>query len=313
MRKMPCLGVAKRNLKVDLRAMSHFDFFGTILRSATMGNPSMERMYVESAMFCAERKASISIKLARFGIGFKSVYAFTTKPEIHSGDEHFVIEKFIRPREVRPRELDNADQTLFYFPFDHATFRPEDAFHLIQTKLSSIGARSLLFLNHVKALIWTIEDAGQGCYMRETHPSDRGGSRVQIIGERTNQQDTEEEWLVLQRDVPHPTRTEVLPVKLAYSVVERDGDGESVQPVSPSPLTVYFPTARQTGLSFLIHGPFASTPARDNIESDCDWNDVLLSELASLVADSLEVCKEPRLSRRELSLTLTHRRRHVSH
>src|SRR5689334_7125093 len=30
-------------------------------------------------------------QIGRFGIGFKSVYAFTASPEIHSGDEHFRI------------------------------------------------------------------------------------------------------------------------------------------------------------------------------------------------------------------------------
>ena len=229
-------------------------------------------------------------QIGTFGIGFKSVYAFTATPEIHSGDEHFVIERFIRPREVRPRALDNADQTLFYFPFNHRSFKPEDAFRLIQTKLGSIGGRSILFLSHVKALIWEVEDTERGFYMRETNPSNFGGSQVQILGEGTNSKDTEDDWLVLQRDVSHPTRNETLSVKVAYSVTRSD-DGKAIQPISRSPLTAYFPTARETGLSFLIHGPFASTPARDNIESDCDWNDALLSELSSLVADSLEICK----------------------
>ena len=229
-------------------------------------------------------------QIGTFGIGFKSVYAITSAPEIHSGDEHFAIEKFIRPKEVAPRLLNNADQTLFYFPFNHAKFRPEDAFRLIQTKLKSLGARSLLFLTNVKALVWAIEDAEQGCYMRETHPSDNGGFLVQIIGESTGQQETEEEWLVVQRGVQHPTRMEILPVKVAYSI-ENGPNGKSLQAIPHSPLAVYFPTARETGLSFMAHGPFASTPARDNIESDSEWNDLLLSELASLVADSLETCK----------------------
>ena len=229
-------------------------------------------------------------QIGTFGIGFKSVYAITGAPEIHSGDEHFVIEKFIRPRGVSPRLPDNDDRTLFLFPFDHATFKPEDAFPLIETKLKSLGARSLLFLNEVKAIVWQIEDAEKGCYMRETHPSHHGGSLVQIIGESTGQQDTEEEWLVEQRDVQHPTRTEHLPVKVAFGIQNKP-NAKAIRPLSRSPLTAYFPTARETGLSFLAHGPFASTPARDNIESDSEWNDLLLTELARLVSDSLETCK----------------------
>src|SRR3954471_17066776 len=36
--------------------------------------------------------------IGKFGIGFKSVYAYTRHPEVHSGDEHFVIDAFVRPR-----------------------------------------------------------------------------------------------------------------------------------------------------------------------------------------------------------------------
>ena len=38
--------------------------------------------------------------IGRFGIGFKSVYAFTASPEIHSGSEHFAIDSFVLPRAV---------------------------------------------------------------------------------------------------------------------------------------------------------------------------------------------------------------------
>lgn len=35
--------------------------------------------------------------IGRFGIGFKSVYAFTDRPEVHSGDESFAIENLVWP------------------------------------------------------------------------------------------------------------------------------------------------------------------------------------------------------------------------
>ena len=33
-------------------------------------------------------------QIGKFGIGFKSVYAFTASPEVHSGEEHFRIERY---------------------------------------------------------------------------------------------------------------------------------------------------------------------------------------------------------------------------
>ena len=229
-------------------------------------------------------------QIGTFGIGFKSVYAFTRSPEVHSGDEHFVIRHFIRPQAVEPHPLQGPLQTLFYFPFDHPGFGESDAFDLIQSKLKSLGPRSLLFLHHVNSLLWIIEGGGQGFYMRDHRSSENGGALVHIIGEGTNQHDTEEEWLVVHRDVNLPSRPEKLPVKVAYSI-EVDKDRRSIAALHRSALTAFFPTARETGLGFLIHGPFASTPARDNIETDSHWNDLLLNELATLVSDSLSVCK----------------------
>ena len=36
-------------------------------------------------------------QIGKFGIGFKSVYAYTEIPEIHSGGEGFRIENYVRP------------------------------------------------------------------------------------------------------------------------------------------------------------------------------------------------------------------------
>ncbi len=58
--------------------------------------------------------------IGKFGIGFKSVYAYTRSPRVHSGDEHFGIENYVRPFAVEPPAVPSAG-TLFVFPFDHDT------------------------------------------------------------------------------------------------------------------------------------------------------------------------------------------------
>ena len=40
--------------------------------------------------------------IGKFGIGFKSVYAYTRTPRIYSGGEAFRIENFVRPYAVNP-------------------------------------------------------------------------------------------------------------------------------------------------------------------------------------------------------------------
>ena len=53
--------------------------------------------------------------IGRFGIGFKSVYAFTDCPEIHSDTEHFAIDSYVWPRGIPEIHLE-LGQTILKFP-----------------------------------------------------------------------------------------------------------------------------------------------------------------------------------------------------
>jgi len=59
--------------------------------------------------------------IGKFGIGFKSVYAYTKSPLVYSGDEAFGIESYVRPFGVPPVALpvalpSSSSKTLFVFP-----------------------------------------------------------------------------------------------------------------------------------------------------------------------------------------------------
>src|SRR5262249_58502402 len=82
--------------------------------------------------------------IGKFGIGFKSVYAYTRSPRISSGDEHFRIENYVRPFPVKP-PLAQAG-TLFVFPFDHDTVPAAVAAREIAAALTAIRPPILLFL-----------------------------------------------------------------------------------------------------------------------------------------------------------------------
>ena len=49
------------------------------------------------------RKSGDLTSIGQFGIGFKSVYAYTRSPHVHSGGEHFRIENYVRPYATDPR------------------------------------------------------------------------------------------------------------------------------------------------------------------------------------------------------------------
>lgn len=101
-------------------------------------------------------------QIGTFGIGFKSVYAFTASPEIHSGDEHFVIKRYIRPEAVSAGNISiKEDETAFRFPFDHDELDSDTAFDFIAKKLRELGPRVLLFLKRINEIEWIIEPDGQ--------------------------------------------------------------------------------------------------------------------------------------------------------
>ena len=98
--------------------------------------------------------------IGTFGIGFKSVYAFTDRPEVHSGEEDFAIESFVWPVSALsvPRE---ADKTIILLPLKNDD---EDAAHEITSALQLLGARTLLFLRHLQEISWGVTKGPSGLY-----------------------------------------------------------------------------------------------------------------------------------------------------
>jgi methionine synthase II (cobalamin-independent) len=71
-----------------------------------------------------------------------------------------------------------------------------------------------------------------------------------------------------------------------------------------SPLTVFFPTEKETFLGFLIQGPYRTTPARDNIPEHDPSNQALVRETAALLTDVLRELRDDGLLTVEVLTTL---------
>ncbi len=78
----------------------------------------------------------------------------------------------------------------------------------------------------------------------------------------------------------------------------------TLKKINDSPVIVYFPTEKITNLGFLIQGPYRTTPARDNIPKDDDWNKKLINETGELVIEAIEQLKEMGLLSASLLETL---------
>lgn len=224
--------------------------------------------------------------IGRFGIGFKSVYAYTTRPEVHSGDEDFVIENFVWPT-AAPLIKRSPEETIISLPM---TVDPVKGCREIAKGLQQLGPRTLLFLREIAAIAWNVGEGPSGMYLREK-PEILGSGirRITVLGEETGKSDVAESWLICSREVRAAGGTVVGQVEIAFSISEGKGAaGWSIQPVANSALVVFFPTVVPTNLGFLIQGPYRTTPSRDNVPKNDPWNQRLVKETASLLVMALE-------------------------
>ncbi|MEN7972685.1 MAG: ATP-binding protein [Verrucomicrobiota bacterium] len=227
-------------------------------------------------------------KTGRFGLGFKSVFAFTATPQIVSGDECFEIYGLYRLRGMTPPENMERSLTRIVLPFNHAEESPdfveqeksaEEAYAEISAKLKDIGLTTLLFTKNVTEVQWFFGDAS-GHYLKDA----RDNGMVDLTDG-----DSEATYLVFSKSVEWEGKT-LNPVSIAFRM-KQDRIVES----SNRSLFVLFETALETHLGFLVNGAFRTTPSRENIRYEDDLNKHLIKMLASLVAESLGEVKRQKL------------------
>lgn len=244
-------------------------------------------------------------QIGRFGIGFKSVYAYTRTPVIHCGSEHFRIENYVRPYAVDPQPIDAPWTTLIVLHFDKNEVGKDRAASEIGNRFRSLNARTLLFLKYVEEIQYRIATQDGGSYLRCTQ-SNGSCTLVTVTGTKGDARTKEhEEWLVFTRIlrdeagniISGPNGDPIPPVQIAFllanhsSLMKRPQTikdhpaiaGKAIATLITSPLVVFFPTEKESHLGFLVQGPYRTTPARDNVPSHDSWNRKLVQDTAQLL------------------------------
>ena len=220
--------------------------------------------------------------IGKFGIGFKSVYAYTKTPKIYSGEFSFSISDYVLPNKIEKRNDLKASETLIVVPFNDVELNSKSSYQKIKSKLSNIDYNILLFLNRIRKLSITVDGKENIIEKIEEKISDKN-SFFELVGP-----DKKEEWLVFfESNKEGVTST----VRIAYKIEENNNHKKIIVPVPGAKVFNYFETDRLTKLKFHVDGPFHTTPARDNIKQD-DWNESLIKKAALLVCDSLEKIKD---------------------
>ena len=268
-----------------------FELTPTSLRVVHCGNPfTLED--VKGVCGVGETTKDLT-DIGRFGIGFKSVYSITERPEVHSGNENFAIDSFVFPTEAPPTKR-GADQTEFVLPLRTGDAELRSS---VSGSLSTLGARALFFLRQVEEIAWSVKGGASGFYLKEDAEGAGDGSRrVTLVGERNGELVVDETWLVFSREARTKAATLAGFIEIAFLLQEDEESKQwAIQCVDTSPLNAFFPTVVTTHLGFLVQGPYRTTPSRDNVPPRDPWNVELVQKTATLLLDSLRALKSQNL------------------
>jgi hypothetical protein len=260
-----------------------FHLRDSALRISHFGKPFDERD-VRGICGIAESTKDLTA-IGRFGIGFKSVYAFTDRPEIHSGTEDFAVECFVRPIAVSPI-AQHPDETVIVISFKAGD---ESCGREIAAGLRRLGPSALLFLRQIEEIGWQVEGGPTGLYLRSPAKQISDWVRqITVIGQEEGKADIEEDWIVFSKPVATVDGVAVGDVELAFSIAyDENSKCERVRPISLSQLVVFFPTVVETHLGFLVQGPYRTTPSRDNVPRHDAWNLHCMQATSNLLVQAL--------------------------
>jgi len=240
---------------------------------------------------CSVRPGRKKNKIGFFGIGFKSVFNITKKPQIISDKFNFEIEDYIYPK-AKTSIPENLKK--YYFPQKGAIFIlpyfPElaTAKDLIEN-FNSLDAKILLFLEYLGELKFIDNINNTEWKFRKNIE----GSIVSLLDTRTKE---ETKWRVFHRNIRIDNK-KIVPkgkegiketrITIAFAIDSATRDAIKKSGV----VYCYLPTKKRTDLPFLIQADFLPTIGRENI-SDHPWNVWLMKELGTLAADAIDEIKD---------------------
>lgn len=234
-----------------------------------------------------KRTSSGLYQIGKFGIGFRSVYALTRHPEIHSGPWHFRIDDFEVLSEI-PCPARSVDfGTLIRLPFRES--EAKKTFKWVQEGLRRLNVFSLLFLKYLSAFeVYTGETLHHRVEIRRRDLAN-GISRCDVNG--TPRRVESSAWLLLQETGSMATGAPALAFRLQE---ETAGTARIVRCEMPW-LFAYFPTRQESHLDFLVHAPFTTTPTREAVPLDpasAPENTGFLERAARILTRSLVSLRE---------------------
>jgi hypothetical protein len=240
-------------------------------------------------------KSEESDQIGKFGVGFKSVFVYTSTPVIYSGAFSFKISRYVKP-ELVEQDTTLGDRTRFWLPFNNPKKTPSNAHSEIERGLGALAETTLLFLSHIESIQWQVS-AG------ETHEIVRrqiSEHHFEVSKETNGQTTTSSHFLRFDQHVEGRGQQRVaiaFALDFLPNVQRYDGKNSLAKqlriiPAVPGQVAVYFPADKETsGLRFHLHAPFVPELSRASIKQT-PVNEPVFQQLASLAAASLHQIRD---------------------
>lgn len=217
-----------------------------------------------------------------FGVGFKSVYEVTDRPQIYSDLYRFEIADVSIPKALSARpDSVPADGTVLVLPLRD----PSDAERspaALFAKARDLDAIVLFTLRRIDVIELSLRNADGTTTVHAVHelpPDERGISRIR---------QQPEGWLrgYAVHDAEHvyhgggraPGRADRTRVMVGLRVDEH-GVPRALEDDTPT-IYSYLPTEEHSGLRFFVQGHFDVPVDRERVTQDSRWNEWILSKVA---------------------------------
>lgn len=222
-------------------------------------------------------------KVGKFGVGFKSVFAFTDTPRIYSKKFNFEIQDMLLPKHIEESVHRLPGETLFEFPFKGTQDEKSNYLNQIEKELKSLSSNVIMFLDNISRVEYILSDKEEGFVSKEEVSNQIYKIEVSATAE-------ESYWLIFQKNLQENQTKDKLHVNIAFGLNKQNNKWNLI-PVNGS-VNIFFPAMMEkSGFRFNINGPFASTVARDSIR-ECEENTEIFNKIGELINEALFVIKE---------------------
>lgn len=224
-------------------------------------------------------------KIGKFGIGFKSVFTVTNSPYIFSGTFKILINNYYVPSivDVNDEYYKIAEEfkgTTIILPFKHKILLKEECLRISLNSLENLKGTSILFLINIKRIQWK--------YGNESHIIKKIIFEEDIKNSFKKISITKDEeescYFYFSRELSF---NDNFSCALSYKVDKVQDGFFNIIPCKNTKLSVFLPTEFLTDLNFYVHGPFRTTPSRENIPENDEENIKIAQELCELYNDSV--------------------------